>query len=259
MIPRVFHQIWVGSAPFPAEFAEYQKTWRRHHPEWELKLWTDDSLPSGLRRPEVYELDRIAAERSDILRLELLWKFGGVYIDTDMECLRPIDALIDGVTLFAVDIKPGRVTNTVIGAVPEHPLFDRALNELRPQKAGEQFDKTASGPLFLDGLFKSFKDVTSFAPETFFPGTEAERKDAYAIHHSARSWKDLEGWRDSALRAEERLAKSKRQLDEERAAHEKTKATVKELKEEMSALKTRVKEAEKAEKKRGATFLGRRD
>ncbi|HZQ64003.1 MAG TPA: glycosyltransferase, partial [Gaiellaceae bacterium] len=99
-IPTVFHQIWLGPDPLPAEYAAYQQTWLEHHPGWTLRFWTEDNLPLPLRRPEAAERLRVPAERANILRLELLWRFGGVYLDTDFECLRSIEPLIEGAELF---------------------------------------------------------------------------------------------------------------------------------------------------------------
>ena len=98
-IPRVFHQIWVGPEPLPEEFVAYQRTWLTYNPGWKLQLWTEENLPPDLERREVYEKLRVPAERADILRVELLWRFGGVYIDTDFECLRPIEGLLHEVEL----------------------------------------------------------------------------------------------------------------------------------------------------------------
>ncbi len=89
-IPRLFHQIWIGPDPLPLEFEAYRASWRAHHPEWEFRLWEEDNLPGDLRTAAVYERERRPVERADILRLELLWKYGGVYVDIDMECLRPL-------------------------------------------------------------------------------------------------------------------------------------------------------------------------
>ena len=75
LIPRVFHQIWLGPKPLPEAFARYQRTWVDCHPSWEFRLWTEENLPEDLRRPEVYERLRVPAERADLLRLELLWRF----------------------------------------------------------------------------------------------------------------------------------------------------------------------------------------
>lgn len=236
MIPRILHQIWVGPDPLPEEFAAYRETWRAHHPHWELRLWTEERLPAGVRWPEVYERDRTPAERADILRLHLLLEHGGVYVDTDFECCRPLDDLLDGVQLFAAELKPGeRTNNAIIGAVAGHPLFARALDEVRIQTPGEPFDKTASGSLFFDRLLQSDGGATIFPAALFYPATPGEREQAYAIHHAARSWKDEAGWRDAALRAEARLDKARRALAKEEAAHAKTRKALARAEHELAA------------------------
>jgi mannosyltransferase OCH1-like enzyme len=53
VIPRILHQIWVGGAPFPEDFQRYQRSWQKHHPDWELRFWTEDNLPEHVTRTEV--------------------------------------------------------------------------------------------------------------------------------------------------------------------------------------------------------------
>lgn len=214
----------------PVEFEPYRESWRKHHPGWELRLWGEDNLPDGLRTSAVYERDREPVERADILRLELLWRFGGVYLDLDMECLRPLDPLIEGLDFFGTEIKPGRVTNTVIGAAPGHPVFDRALSELTLHEPGARFDKTRSGPLFFDRVVRRFTGIPTFPPELFYPSTPEQRRDAYAVHHAARLWKDADEWRAVALRFEAQLREARIALEEERRAHQKTKEALAESK-----------------------------
>jgi inositol phosphorylceramide mannosyltransferase catalytic subunit len=204
-IPRILHQVWLGPNPLPAEFAAYRETWREHNPDWTLELWTEDHLPDALRRGEVYDRLRVPAERADILRLEVLWRFGGVYVDTDFECLRSLEQLLDGVDFFTAYLKPGRVNNAIIGATAGHPILDRALDELSPAET-YKYDKEAAGPLFLDRLVKDYPEITIFAPEIFYPATPGERERAVAIHHAARSWKDADGFRQAAARARERTS-----------------------------------------------------
>jgi hypothetical protein len=204
VIPRIFHQIWLGPDPFPKDYVAYRETWRRHHPEWELRLWTEDDLPEGLRRPEAAERLRAPAERADILRLELLWRFGGVYADVDIECLRPIDPLIDEVELFIGLAKPGRVNNALLGAVADHPLLDRALNEVRPREF-YGYDKEAAGPKLLDRVFAGRPEVTLLEPEVFYPQTPEEKQRAYTVHYERRSWKEPELLRIDLARAEQKM------------------------------------------------------
>jgi mannosyltransferase OCH1-like enzyme len=211
-IPRVFHQIWLGPDPFPRDFVEYQRSWSRHHPNWALRLWTEDDLPEDLERKEIYELLRRPAERSDMLRLELLSRHGGVYVDADFECRRSIDPLLDGVTFFCAYIEPGRVNNALIGSVAGHPLLERGIRELRPRTTFGPVDKEGTGPLFFNRLVAGDPGATIFPEELFYPRTPAAAEAAYAVHHAARSWKDPAELVVDATRAEQRLAVAQDEL-----------------------------------------------
>lgn len=218
MIPRVLHQIWLGPDPLPEEYARYSETWREHHPAWDLRMWTEDNLPDGLRRKEVHERLRPPAERSDILRLELLFRHGGVYVDTDFECRAPLDDLLEGVEFFVADLKAGRVNNAIMGSVPEHPLLDEGLDAIRTSEF-YGFSKKVAGPDFVAALVKDRPEVTVFEPRLFYP-PEDDQQGAVAVHHGARSWKDAAGWQRAAQTAEARLKETRRELDEERRRHE---------------------------------------
>ena len=211
MLPRILHQVWLGPAPLPDEFRGYRETWLRHHPGWELRFWTEENLPPDLVRPEVHERLRQPAERADLLRLEVLLREGGVYLDTDFECLRPIEPLLEGVECFCAYLKPGRVNNAILGATPGHPFLERVLREARPRTEWG-YDKDAAGPFLLDRLVKDEPGVTIFPPELFYPRTEEERRQAYAIHHAARGWKSRELLMKDVLRAEERQREAQDEL-----------------------------------------------
>jgi len=203
-IPRVFHQIWVGSAPFPEEYLRYQQTWLEHHPGWRLELWTEESLPDDLVRKEAYERLRQPAERSDIVRLELLERHGGIYLDADFECRRSLEPLLADVEFFVAELKPSRVNNAIIGSVPHHPLLQRAIREVRPRETWGLVDKAGTGPVFLNRLIGDFPDVTVFDWPLFYPRTPDEENAAYAVHKHARSWQDAEGFRKHAEKLERR-------------------------------------------------------
>jgi mannosyltransferase OCH1-like enzyme len=189
LIPRIFHQIWVGPDPFPDEYARYQRTWLDRHPGWALEFWTEERLPDGLRRPEAAEKLRYPAERANILRLELLWRFGGVYVDTDFECLRSIEPLIQDVDFFTANNKKG-LNNALIGSVAAHPVLDKALDQLRPREFFGH-NKKATGALFFDRVLKKhLPDAKIFEKTLFYPKGKEERERAYAIHYDANTWKD---------------------------------------------------------------------
>ncbi len=188
----------------PAEFGRWSRTWTKHHPGWDLRLWTEENLPKGLRRPEAYERIRMPAERSDILRLDLLHRFGGIYIDTDFECRDSLEPLIAGLDFFAAYAKPARVNNAIIGSVPGHPILARALETVRPREFFGH-DKRGTGPLFFGALLADYPDVKIFEPGLFYPSQIEEEQRAVAIHHRARSWMGDVDLRRVVNRLERRL------------------------------------------------------
>jgi mannosyltransferase OCH1-like enzyme len=179
-MPRLFHQVWVGPNPLPEEYAAYQQTWLRQHPEWELRLWTEDNLPQPLRRPEAAERLRVPAERANILRLEVVWRFGGVYVDADLECLSSIEPLIEDTDFFTVLRGSGIADNYFFGAIPAHPILDRGLDQIRP-RTGYGYKKEL-GPRFLNTLIADHRDeILLIEPPTL---------KHYTVHHAHRTYLD---------------------------------------------------------------------
>lgn len=200
----------------PQEFLDYRESWLRHHPDWEMLFWTEENLPADLVRKEAYERLRNPAERSDILRLEVLFHFGGVYVDTDIECLRPIDLLLEeGADFFVgyIGAHPPRVQNAVIAAVPGHPALERALRELRPVTEFG-IDKHGTGPHFLTTVLREHPEVTIYPQVVFYPMTDAEREQAYAVHHDAASWKTPELLKARMQETQRKLAEARRRNEE---------------------------------------------
>jgi hypothetical protein len=187
MIPRIIHRVWLGSEPMPDDFRRYGETWREHHPDWEMRLWTDGNLPE-LSCQEAFSRSRHHLERSEVLRYELLRQFGGVYVDTDLECLRSIEPLIEGITAFGAWERPRRVGTCVLGSVPHHPAFERVVEEVS-RTAGRGDQGKSTGPTFLTPILTAFPDVTIVEKATFHPvkrdGAAEPSPDAYAIHHAA--------------------------------------------------------------------------
>lgn len=184
----------------PEAFIEFAEGWQRLHPDWDYRLWGDGDLPP-LRNQDLY--DR-AAElcpglegqlRSDIVRYELLYQFGGVWVDTDFECLKPIDDLLYGVTCFAARVTSEWLNNAIMGADPGHPFIGRLIRGLPASVAAHpgKAPRVVSGPQYLTKQWREAGDgVTVFAKEMFYPylwselGRGNERfPDAYAVHHWA--------------------------------------------------------------------------
>jgi mannosyltransferase OCH1-like enzyme len=224
LIPQTIHHIWIGPDPLPEDYAPWIASWKQHHPRWKHRVWTEENLPDDPIRPEIFDRLRMPVERADILRLEILFRQGGVYVDTDLECLRPIDELIAGEEFVGVNLKPGRVTNTLIAAAPRHPLLETALRTLQPMETywtpkSKRSIKDVAGPPFLQRLLRDRRDVKLLEPSVCFPATVEERETAAAVHHMARTWHNTTTLRTAMLRAEGRLEETRARLERERKRH----------------------------------------
>ncbi len=149
-VPPVIHFIWLGPKPFPPQSVENVRSWIAQHPTWRMKFWTDREreVPcEGMERCFVrdfrftklqrcFDSSENFAEKSDVLRYEILFQEGGLYVDHDTHCLRSFDALHRGYDFFSGLEPPheafvGRnITcgNAVIAAAPGHPILHRAID-----------------------------------------------------------------------------------------------------------------------------------
>jgi inositol phosphorylceramide mannosyltransferase catalytic subunit len=194
-IPRLLHQVWVGSAPMPDECRRYIEGWKRFHPRWEHRLWTDDDLPALGIGPELVRKAVTGAELANLVRYHVVAKYGGVYVDVDTECLRPIDDLVRGVDGFAGCSFPGNFAPGLFGAVPSHPAIVRCRDFSR-QIAGTRYPETTSGPILFTTVLWDFPNFTIYPPSFFYPYLwhEPDRRHdhfgrAYAVHHWLMSWR----------------------------------------------------------------------
>lgn len=193
-IPRVVHRVWVGDVDLPAEARRFEETWRRHHPDWEMRLWRDTDIRS-LVPEEALARCRSASEASNLARFAILASIGGVYIDTDVECLRSLDPLLKGVQAFAGWETEHRLGTAVLGGGPGHPLFEE-LAAFAQVTAGRSINNVEStGPGLLTLMAADRPNVTRFERELFYPYRWDERHrrdesfpDSYAVHHWSLSW-----------------------------------------------------------------------
>ena len=148
LIPKVFHQIWLGPKPIPDQFQQWADRWLALNPGWRMEWWTDQHLPEMTNRKEFDAADKMAA-KSDILRYDICWRYGGIYIDSDLEPLRPIEPLLDNVNAFYGDERPNTPCNAILGCAPNDAFFGRLVHALPASFAGEGDIVDKTGPRFL--------------------------------------------------------------------------------------------------------------
>jgi GT2 family glycosyltransferase len=190
MIPKIIHQLWIGSLPAPSKF---MNTWRDKNPSFQYMLWNETEIS---KQPTIFacqnrvnEIEEING-KADILRWEILYAYGGVFLDADSICIEPIDDILMNTTCFAgweqEQVRTGLIATGTMGFPPKHPLVKQAIDWIKANPVS--FKKTGKrawltvGPMLLTNMYNSNeqfkKDMTIFPSYFFLPihGTGLEYK-----------------------------------------------------------------------------------
>lgn len=194
-IPPTIHRVWLGGKPIPEEHERFGGTFAHHHPDWEMKLWTDEDLPQLEIGTRERERARTQSELANLVRYEVLHRYGGVYVDTDVECKRCLIPLLRGIDAFAALEVPGGIGTAILGSIAGHPVYAHATRLARQTLGTGVHSPDANGPRFLSLIVEQEQNVAIFGAKLFYPYLwyELERRheafpDAYAVHHWTLSW-----------------------------------------------------------------------
>lgn len=216
-IPKIIHQIWIGGV-LPEKYKKWQESWKEYHPDWEYKLWTDKDIAEfGLVNQHWYDKAENYAQKADIARYEILYREGGLYVDTDFECICSFD-IFHHTCDFYVGIMQWhnafRLCNALIGSAPGHPILKTCIETMDLDKKYDSDPRQnityTTGPWHLTNCFNkealNEKKTVAFPVGYFYPwpwyrrkrgkfAKNARRKimrwaskETFAIHHWEESW-----------------------------------------------------------------------
>lgn len=208
MIPKIIHACWLGSADMPQDQVEYIEGWRRLHPDYEIIIWDDEKF-----RPYLDDSAFVKAciEKkkygflSDYFRFTVLYKFGGIYIDTDVELFKPLDEFLEH-KMFMGFIFDSSIGTALFGTEPGNPLMLEWLEILKSdfEKKGEF---TVSNDWITKYFLENFEDFRlngkrqslscgiEMYPKDWFERFQVDKKSGggYAEHHCYGSWSNNQG------------------------------------------------------------------
>jgi len=210
MIPpmtKIIHQVWVGSLDnMPAEQVRFMEKWQELHPDFTHILWDGERAAAEFPMYSVLRKKcNNAAQDSDIIRFCALYFHGGLYLDTDFECVRPFHDLLDkGDSFFAgyEDLNHDIVaTGLMYARDPRHPLLGEVIKALWLTNFSRWGNNEQTGPRMctpiIERCAKNDDSVTLYSPEWFYPYAYGESREnwkeqatenTHAVHHWAASW-----------------------------------------------------------------------
>jgi len=172
-IPRIIHQIWIGPNPAPHRL---MKTWKDKHPGFEYILWDEDEIRRRnlkLRCQAEFDMINEIVGKVDILRLEILYKYGGVYIDADSICINPLDGFFFEENAFATyeneNIRNGLVATGTMGFCPKHPICNDMLCWIASAPSKEMINKFKAWYSVGPACLTRFLDTGKYTDFMVFP------------------------------------------------------------------------------------------
>ena len=205
MIPKTIHACWLGKAEMPADQKKYVEGWKKIHPDYEIILWTDEMFNKYLD-DSLFVKEAISRKKygflADYFRFYVLYHFGGIYLDTDVEVLKNFDPLLN-CKMFMGFIFDSSIGTAIIGSEKGNPImleWIKILEEKKKKKGDftlsndwitkyflENFDD-----FLLNGKRQSLKCGIELYPKDWFERYQINKKSGggYSEHHCAGSWSD---------------------------------------------------------------------
>lgn len=193
LIPKKIHYFWVGSNPLPEDYKKNIESWKKYAPGYEIIEWNEDNYDFNVHN---YTSDAMQYGHymyvTDYARKDILYMYGGIYLDTDVELLKPIDDLLYNEAFIGIDDGGQLNSGSALGAVARNPVI-KELRDLYNDIAFVNADGSLNlkyntyyetsymikKGFELKNKFQTFGGMNCFPREVFMPEGFIGLKDNY--------------------------------------------------------------------------------
>jgi mannosyltransferase OCH1-like enzyme len=222
-IPKIIHQIYNMSGKeegIREDYRIYRDTWLANHPHWEYRYWDHVSSRKLVEEEYPWFLSSYDAyphfiQRCDAIRYFILHRYGGLYVDMDMENLKQVDELFEDCELALFKAVKG-YTNAALASAPGHPFWQAVFKEMplrvqnqphglfgRPERSNSYYICWSTGPILISDIVEAGgfdrMEGTRVQPTYLFEPLSPRECDgkiiqsndtskSYAIHHMTMHW-----------------------------------------------------------------------
>ena len=206
MIPKKIHYCWFGGAPLPQDVQACIRSWKKYCPDYEIIRW-DESNYDVTGHPfmkAAYEAKSWAFV-SDYARLDVIYKHGGIYLDTDVELLKSLDGVRENGCYFGLQQSPLVVaTGLGFGGEAGHPALKKMLEEYDEAEFSPERKEALACPILNTRALEKLgyvpsrqvvtvADVRVYPPQFFDPLAPGDTEDltcedTVSVHHYSATW-----------------------------------------------------------------------
>lgn len=218
MIPKKIHYCWFGGKPLPELAKKCIASWKKYCPDYEIIEWNESNFDINCCGyvKEAYTAKKWAFV-SDVVRLYALVNYGGIYMDTDVEVIRPLDDILKYEAVSGFESQT-QIQTGLMACREGQTLFSELLHEYDNAhfvKEDGSYDLTTNVTRITDICLKyglkqdnTFQIINGFAlfpneyfcPKDFVTGIVTLTRNTYTIHHFEGSWNTPEEKKLNQLR-----------------------------------------------------------
>ena len=208
MIPKVIHYCWFGGAPLNDLAKKCIASWKKFCPDYEIKEWNESNfdIASNPYVKEAYTARKWAFV-SDYVRLYVLYEYGGIYLDTDVELLKNIDAFLDQPAFSGFESEQS-ISTAIMGSEKggewmeyllsyyqnRHFILPDGRYDLKTNVITITDMTRSRYGIRLDNTYQKIDGILSLYPKDYFCPKSYETEEikitenTCCIHHFSASW-----------------------------------------------------------------------
>lgn len=197
MIPKKIHYCWLSNEPFPPKVQKCMESWEKFLGGYEFVFWDyQKAIATGI--PWVVEAlgQKNWAFAADAVRLYALYTEGGIYLDSDVEIVKPIDELLERQYILGYENGSKRIEPSFLGAEPGNAIITEALKHYaeRHYEYNEEMVEMMVLPQILTEACDKFNELEIFpewyfSPKKFLDGSISTSDETFSIHHFGSNWR----------------------------------------------------------------------
>jgi mannosyltransferase OCH1-like enzyme len=215
-IPKIIHYCWLSDNPVPEDYQKYVKSWKLKLPEYQFILWDTKrfDINKTIWTKQAFDSGMYACA-SDYIRLFAVYTYGGIYLDMDIEIIKPFDELLNQELMLAYENhRDKNIEAGCFGAVKGHEYIKACMEYFEGRKFFEDREREKImgmaeserheyiNPLILPEIMKNalgnegnqIYNRDYFTAKNIVTGKIEQTKNTYTIHHFATQYHSVE-WR----------------------------------------------------------------